>query len=106
MNDTVRFILGLAVMAGLTYIIRLLPMLFIKKKIENRFIRSFLYYVPYTVLAVMSFPTIVHCTGNIASGISATAACIVLAYMNLGMMPVALGGALTVLITESIIGLL
>ena len=103
MNGTLRFILGLLLMAGVTYLIRLLPLLFVKKKIKNRFIRSFLYYVPYTVLTVMSFPTILFCTGNIASGICAMAVCIILAYLRRGMVTVAIGGAVSVLVCECII---
>ena len=48
----------IAVMAIVTYLVRMLPLVFMKKKIENRFIKSFLYYVPYAVLAAMTFPAI------------------------------------------------
>ena len=89
-------------MAGVTYLIRLLPILFIKRKIKSRFIRSFLYYVPYTVLTVMAFPTVLSCTGNYVSSIAATVVCMILAYFGRGMITVALGGALSVIITECI----
>ena len=52
----------LAVMFGVVYAIRVLPLTIFRKKIENRFIRSFLYYVPYITLAVMTFPAIVEAT--------------------------------------------
>ncbi len=52
----------IAVMAGVTFLIRVLPLTVIRKKIKNRFFNSFLYYVPYVTLAVMSFPAIVHAT--------------------------------------------
>ena len=50
MNNYIQFFSGLAVMAGVTYLVRMLPLVLVKKKIENRFINSFLYYVPYAVL--------------------------------------------------------
>jgi branched-subunit amino acid transport protein len=103
MTEPVRFILGLAVMSGVTYLIRLLPLLFVKKKITNRYIRSFLYYIPYTVLTVMTFPTVFFCTGNPISGAVAASVCILLAYFGRGMITVALGGALSVVITECVI---
>ena len=95
-----NFFLGLIVMAGVTYLIRLVPMVLIKKKIENRFIRSFLYYVPYTVLTVMAFPTMFSCTGNYVSGTIAVVICIFLAYISHGMMSVAVGGAISVALYE------
>ena len=98
-----NFTLGLIVMAGVTYIIRLLPMLFIKRKITNRFIRSFLYYVPYTVLSAMAFPTVLYCTGNYASSITATVVCILLAYFGRGMITVCIGGAISVFVSECVI---
>ena len=57
MNFTV-FLKYLIVMAGVTYLIRMIPLVLIKRKIENRFIRSFLYYIPYAVLSVMTIPMI------------------------------------------------
>ena len=51
-----QFLVYLTIMVGVTYLLRLFPMLFIRKPIKNRFIRSLLYYVPYSVLAVMTVP--------------------------------------------------
>ena len=59
-----KFIIYLAIMFGVTYLIRVLPLLLINKEIENRFIRSFLTYIPYTVLGAMTFPAIIHAVGN------------------------------------------
>ena len=53
---TENFFIYLLVMAGVTYLVRMLPMVLVKKKITNTFIRSFLYYVPYAVLSVMTVP--------------------------------------------------
>ena len=60
-----EFIIYLIVMAGVTYLVRLLPMLLVRKKITSRFIRSFLYYVPYTVLSVMTVPAVFYSTNSI-----------------------------------------
>ena len=97
------FFLYLLVMAGVTYLVRLLPMIFVRKKITNRFIRSFLYYVPYAVLAAMTFPAIIFETGHLASGIAALVVCVALGFMRRGLITVASGGALTVLVCELII---
>lgn len=89
---------GIAIMAVMTYIIRVTPMVFFRKKIENVRIKSFLYYVPYTVLAAMTFPAIFSSTG---SQIGAAAGCIVavlLAYMKKGLLVVALSAAATVFV--------
>lgn len=58
----------LAVMAGVTYAIRVLPLTLIQKQIKNRFLQSFLYYVPYATLAVMTFPAIVTATQTPVAG--------------------------------------
>lgn len=103
MTISENFIFYLLVMAGVTYLVRLLPMLFARRRIENRFIRSFLYYVPYTVLAAMTFPTILFAPDHIISGILALAVCAVLGFYRRGLVTVAAGGALTVLISELVI---
>ena len=58
--DFMSFVPYLIVMAGVTYLIRVIPFVLINKKIENRFINSFLYYIPYTVLSAMTFPAILY----------------------------------------------
>ena len=62
--DLQRVLLSVAIMAVVTYIIRVLPLAIFKKKIQNRFIRSFLAYVPYAVLAAMTFPAILFSTAE------------------------------------------
>ncbi len=89
---------GIAIMAIMTYLIRVLPMAIFRKKIEDNRIQSFLYYVPYTVLAAMTFPDIFSST---QSGVSAIAGClvgVVLAYYRKGLLVVALGAAGTALL--------
>ncbi|MBQ3215626.1 MAG: AzlD domain-containing protein [Oscillospiraceae bacterium] len=56
------FLIYLLVTAGVTYLIRMLPLVLMKKKITNRFILSFLHYIPYSVLAVMTVPAIFYAT--------------------------------------------
>lgn len=97
------FILYLFVMALITYLLRLLPMLFIRRRITNRFIKSVLYYIPYSVLAVMTFPAIFYVTGNIITGIVATAVAIIAALFNRSLVTVAALSAGTILIMELLI---
>ena len=66
-----EILLYIAVMAAVTYLIRMLPLTLIRKQIKSRFIRSFLYYVPYVTLAVMTFPAIIQATKSPVSGIAA-----------------------------------
>jgi len=72
-----------------TNLIRVLPMVLIKGQIRNRFLRSFLYYVPYVTLAVMTFPDIIHTTMTPVSGLAALVVGIVAAWFRLGLFPVA-----------------
>ena len=76
-------------MAIVTYLIRVLPLTLIKQEIKNPFIRSFLYYVPYVTLAVMTFPAIIHATQSPISGALALMIGIIAAYAGAGLLPVA-----------------
>lgn len=88
------------VMAAVTYTIRVLPLTLIRKPIENRFIRSFLYYVPYVTLAVMTFPAILHATQNSWAGLAALVVGIVVAYLGWDLFRVAVSCCAVVLILE------
>ena len=79
----------IAIMAGVSFLIRVLPMTLIRRPIRSRFIRSFMYYVPYVTLAVMTFPAILDSAPNLLSGLLALAAGIVLAWSGAGLFPVA-----------------
>ena len=72
-----------------TNLIRVTPMVFIKGPISNRFVRSFLYYVPYVTLAVMTFPDMVLATPTLWPGVLALLAGIIAAWFRLGLFPVA-----------------
>lgn len=89
------------VMAAVSYAIRALPMTLIRKPIRSRFIRSFLYYVPYVTLAVMTFPAIVDATQSPLAGVLALAAGLIAAWLGAGLMPVAVLCCMTVFIAES-----
>ena len=78
----------IAVMFGVSYAIRVLPLTLIRKPIRNPFIQSFLYYVPYVTLAVMTFPAIVHATQNPLAGTAALVVGIVAAWLGAGLFPV------------------
>lgn len=92
--------LYIAIMAGVTYLIRVLPLTLIRRPIKNRFIQSFLFYVPYVTLAVMTFPAIVEATQSPVAGTLALAAGVVLAYLGAGLFPVAVSCCAVVLIAE------
>ena len=93
----------IAVMAGVSFLIRVLPMTIIRKQIKSRFIRSFLFYVPYVTLAVMTFPAIITASSNPLSGAVALAAGIVLAWFGGGLFPVAVLCCVTVFIIDSLL---
>lgn len=106
MSKTVYFILALLVTAGITYLIRVLPILFVRKRIKNEFLKSFLYYVPHVVLSVLAFPAIFTATGNLTSGVVAAVVCIVMAYMRKGLLTCMLGSVAAALIAEIVLMLL
>jgi branched-subunit amino acid transport protein len=88
------------IMAGVTYLIRMLPMIIFKRKIESSFIKSFLYYVPYAVLGAMTFPAIFTSTASIYSAIAGTVVAVFLSYKEKTLMTVALSACLTVYAVE------
>ena len=88
------------VMAAVIFLIRVLPLTLIRKKIQNRTLRSFLYYVPYVTLAVMTFPAILEATNSIWSGLAALIAGILLAYFGVSLFGVAICSCVTVFLLE------
>ncbi|MGN0166675.1 MAG: AzlD domain-containing protein [Acetatifactor sp.] len=90
----------LAIMAGVTYAIRVLPLTLIRKQIKNRFLQSFLYYVPYVTLAVMTFPAIMDATQSPLAGAAALVAGIVAAWLGAGLFPVSVLCCAVVFILE------
>ena len=100
------FFLYLAVMAGVTYLIRMLPLVLCREKIENRFIRSFLYYVPYAVLSAMTIPAIFYSTGCLLSAILGLAVAVILSLFEKKLLTVAIGACCTVFVVEYLMNLL
>ena len=90
----------IAVMAGVTYLIRVLPLTLIRKEIKNQTIRSFLFYVPYVTLAVMTFPSIVNATSSPIAGLAALVLGITAAWLGANLLQVAVGCCAVVLVLE------
>lgn len=101
-----NFWIYLLVMAGITYLIRMLPMVLIKNKIKNRFILSFLHYIPYTVLSVMTIPAIFYSTSSVLSALVGFLAAIVTAYFGKSLLKVAATSCSVVFVVEFIMKLL
>ncbi len=89
MNAT-KLILYIIVMAGVTYLVRMLPLAIFRQKITNRFVRSFLYYIPYAVLAAMVFPAILESTSSMLSGAVGLGVALLCSFLGLELLPVAL----------------
>ena len=105
MPDT-SFFVYLLVAAGVTYLIRMLPLVLVKKKIQNRFVLSFLHYIPYAVLSVMTIPAIFYSTGSAISAVLGFITAMILAYFEKSLVKVATFACISVLLTELIIGIL
>lgn len=90
----------IAVMAGVTYLIRMLPLTLIRREIKNQTIRSFLYYVPYVTLAVMTFPAILDATGSVWSGLAALLVGIALSWFGASLFQVAVTACAVVFVLE------
>lgn len=102
MKTAENIFIYIAVMAGVTYLIRMLPLVIFRKKIQNRFIKSFLYYIPYAVLAAMTFPAIFSSTGSVWSAVAGLFVALVLAFFEKGLLTVALSSCAAVFIAELI----
>jgi len=100
------FFLYLLVMAGITYLIRMLPLVLIKKKITNRTMLSFLHYIPFTVLAVMTVPAIFRSTSSVLSAICGFAVAVALALGRKSLLAVAAFSSLTVFVAEWLINVM
>jgi len=101
-----NYAIYLFVMAGITYLIRMVPLVLVKKKIKNKYVLSFLYYIPYAVLSVMTFPAIFYSTSSVVSAAVGTAIALIIAFMNKSMVIVAFLSSLGVFLTELIIRLM
>lgn len=88
----------IAVMAVVTYLIRMLPFTLFRRKISSRFVRSFLYYIPYAVLSAMTIPAVFYATGDVLTGVIGAAVAVVLAWLKLPLIVVALAASAAALL--------
>lgn len=100
------FFLYLAVMAGSTYLIRAIPFAVINKKIENQFMKSFLYYIPYAVLTAMTFPAILYATDYVVSAVAGFVVAILFAWKGKSLTTVAVAACVAVFVVESVLRLM
>ena len=97
------FLPYLLTMAIVTYLVRAVPLVLIKKKIENRFIISFLYYMPYAVLSVMTVPAVFFATGSVLTASAGVAVAIILSFFKKDLLTVAIGASLGVFAAQLIV---
>ncbi|MBQ6039414.1 MAG: AzlD domain-containing protein [Oscillospiraceae bacterium] len=88
-----RILLSIAVMALTTYFIRMIPLVFIRRKIENQFVKNLLYYIPYAVLSAMTIPSIFYATNDLPSSIAGTVVAVIMAFFGLPLIVVALSAS-------------
>ena len=91
---------GIAIMAGITYLIRMIPMVFLRKKVESVWLQSFLFYVPYAVLTAMTFPAVFSSTGSTLSSVVGCIVALLLAFFERGLLIVAVGAAAAALVVQ------
>lgn len=104
--DSKQFFTYLIIMAGVTYLTRALPFALVSKKIENRFVKSFLHYIPYTVLTVMTVPGVLYATGSIVSAAVGAAVAIIVAIKSKNLMITAISACCCVYIVETVVTLI
>lgn len=96
---TQRAFISVLLMALVTYLPRVLPIAVFRKEITSPFIKSFLHYIPFAVLASLTFPDIFYSTGNPTTALCGTVVALFLAYKNKGLVVVAIGAILTVFLS-------
>lgn len=97
------FLPYLIVMAGVTYLIRMLPLTIFRKPIRSRFLRSFLHYVPYAVLGAMTFPDVLYATGNMGTAACGVAVAVALAWRGRSLLTVAIAACAAVALAQVIL---
>ena len=100
MSTTLYWLCGVAVMAVVTYIPRVLPLSLMQRPVRSRFWQSFLAYMPYAVLGAMTFPAILEATATPLSAAIGMAAALVLSFCRCGLLPVALVSTAAVFLSE------
>ena len=97
------FLIYLFVMAGVTYLVRTVPFLLVRKKIESPYVSAFLDYIPYAVLTSMTIPAIFTATGSVAASTAGFVSALLMAYHERSLIEVALGASLAVLLTQIVL---
>ena len=97
---THNVLIYIACMAGVTFLIRVLPLTLIRKEIKNKTVKSFLYYVPYVTLAVMTFPAILSATQSPIAALVSLIAAMLLAYLGRGLFFTAVSACVVVFVLE------
>ena len=101
-----EFFIYLAVMALVTYLVRAVPLVLCRGKIENTFIKSFLAYVPYAVLGAMTFPAIIYSTEEMIPALAGTVVGLIMAFRRKSLLFVAVSACVAVFVTKLVILLL
>lgn len=101
--STKEAMIAVCLMAMVTYLPRALPVAVFRKEIQSRFVKSFLYYVPFAVLGSLTFPEVFYSTGNGLTAIAGTVTAFLLAFYRKSLVVVAAGAILTVLVTELVL---
>ena len=96
------FLPYLIVMAGVTYLIRMLPLTVFRKEIKSRFIKSFLHYVPYAVLGAMTVPDVLYATGSLWTALCGLIVAVVMAWRGKSLLSVAIGACLAVAAAQGV----
>ncbi len=90
----------LAVMALTTYAIRVTPMAVFHRKLENRWFKDFMFYIPFCVLAAMTFPDVIYSTKSLTSGIVATVVALIMSWRKRDLLTVAIGAVAAAVLVE------
>lgn len=93
-----QLVIYILVMAGVTYLIRMIPFTLFRRKIRSPFFRSFLHYIPYAVLSAMTFPAIFYSTNDVLTSVIGTVVAVILAYIGLPLIVVALAASAAALL--------
>lgn len=103
MSDAAYLFASVAVMAGVTYLVRMLPLAAFRKKIQNKFVLDFLYYVPYAVLSAMTIPAVFYSSNGLMSAAAGFLVAAVLAFFERGLLTVAVCACAGVFLVELVI---
>lgn len=106
MSYPVKIALYILVMAGVTYLIRMTPLVLFRKKITSRFLQSLLYYLPYCVLSAMVIPSVFSSTGSFVTALAGLIVAALLAFLHRSLLTVAIGASAAAYVTGLILSVL